>query len=152
MSLDTALGQLARRVLFVLFENAPGTMSSLQDFWRRCTISTHGRVNPITVEYVTDFDCVLPLEYLPLIDVGALGQSNSREGFIDSCRSLLGFSCIVRRAIRSEPQSQHIWLDRSKDSPMRFAYFQNDALDGAAAELEWLKQQGQVIVLSGPYP
>lgn len=77
----------------------------------------------------------------------------TRGDFTAACRTLVGFSCVVRRALLPAPVQGMLTLNTGPQGrvPARCLYY--DHLEGAVEELAWFADYGKHhIDLEGPYP
>jgi hypothetical protein len=151
--IDATLSRLGRRIQFALFGSRPEIIRGLRDFWGEALPFARNPDRPPLVEFAGDIATQLPVEFfrLPAPDRG--GAITSTDDFIRSCRSFVGFSCIVRRAVLPIPIRGDITLDTLPDQrvPLRYLYF--EGLDGARDELSWFTTaSAHRVRLEGPYP
>lgn len=98
-------------------------------------------------------DSFLPLEFLPLFRIYPGEPIKTRDDFTTACRTLVGFSCVVRRALLNVPVAGGTTLHTGPNGrvPARYLYFEH--LEGAVAELAWFAEAaGAHVDLEGPYP
>ncbi|WP_331741646.1 CHAT domain-containing protein [Streptomyces sp. NBC_01006] len=149
-----ALYRLGCRLFFILFGSQEDVINGLEDFWNDALpFGRNPRLPPPLVECIGDKDAFLPLEYLPLFSMTPPSVITCRDDFVKACRSLVGFSCMVRRAMLPAPQRGGIELQSTSDDllPMRYLYFEH--LKGAQEELKWLSSAAaHRVQIEGPYP
>lgn len=149
-SLLLKLGRLLRLALFGC--NAR-IIQDLNDFWARALPFASNPAFPPLIEFASDFNGQLPVEFLMLSYRGQDAPLASASDLARACRAFLGFSCVVRRAILPVPLRGGLALDTAPDGrlPMRYLYF--EGLEGAKEELAWLTTSAAHRVhIEGPYP
>lgn len=93
------LHRIGQRLAFLLFGLQADVIQGLQTFWNSAL--PYGRnpdLQPPLVECIGDKDTFLPLELLPLYRMYPNAPGN-REELIAECRTLVGFSCMVKRTM-----------------------------------------------------
>ncbi|MFC8045242.1 CHAT domain-containing protein [Nocardia sp. NPDC057353] len=153
--LAQALGSMGRRMLFALIGNRAELIRELQLFWTSAVPAWRNPDHVAVVECLGDANHLLPLEYLPLFDMGACTDDVSgRVEFAEQCRSFVGFSCVVRRRvlpIRIPPGGHGLRMDA--DGKLVLRYLHHDTLVGAAREYTWFTTDGSAtLALRGPHP
>lgn len=149
-----ALGSMGRRMVLILFENAPNVIQELQTFWNAAIPAwRNGAYIPI-VECLGDEDHLIPLEFLPLFDMAGCDQNISgRADFVRACRSFVGFSCVVRRHILPMPVVEGNDIVAESDGRLVLRYLHDENLPGAKVERQWLTSNAAArVLLLGPYP
>ncbi|MGC2998443.1 CHAT domain-containing protein [Streptomyces sp. G35A] len=145
---------LGRTLLFILFGAQQAVLKQLQAFWRAALPwATDPSLPPPLVECVGPRDSFLPLEFLPLLGIAPGPAVENRAGFVTGCRTLVGFSCVVRRALLPAPVRGGTTLRSGPGGrlPARYLYYEH--LHGAMAELAWFTGAASAHVdLEGPYP
>ncbi|GAA3165233.1 hypothetical protein GCM10010451_11660 [Streptomyces virens] len=149
-----SLHGLGRTLLFILFGAQQRVLKGLQDFWRAALPwAANPALPPPLVECVGPQDSFLPLEFLPFLGIAPAPAVENRDGFVTACRTLVGFSCVVRRAMLPAPVRGGTTLRTGPQGrlPARYLYYEH--LDGAMAELAWFTGPASAHVdLEGPYP
>jgi hypothetical protein len=148
-----ALNQVGRRLLFLLFGLNQSVLHGLQSFWNTALPFGRNPALPPLIESVGDEEAFLPLECLPLFSIGPVqGPIRSNAAFVHACRTMVGFSCMVRRTMLPIPQRGGLDLDTDDHGRLPMRFLHHDELDGAKAELTWLQGHKQKIDLEGPFP
>ncbi|UGT61882.1 CHAT domain-containing protein [Nocardia asteroides] len=153
--LAQALGSMGRRMIFTLIGNQSDLIRELQLFWRSAVPTWRNPGHVAVVECLGDTDRLLPLEYLPFFDMGCCtDEIGGRADFVASCRSFVGFSCIVRRRVLPIPvPAPGHGLAVDTDGKVVLRYLHHDTLIGAAREYKWFTTDGSAkLSLRGPYP
>ncbi|WP_155060053.1 CHAT domain-containing protein [Streptomyces blattellae] len=148
-----SLHGLGRTLLFILFGGQQTVLKDLQAFWNQAL--PHGmnpELPPPLIECVGVRDGFLPLEFLPLFRMFPGPPVETVDDFTRACRTLVGFSCVVRRAMLPAPVNGRLGLHTEPQGrvPARFLYYEN--LKGAVEELAWFADAGAYIDIEGPYP
>ncbi|MFI9819759.1 CHAT domain-containing protein [Streptomyces sp. NPDC052013] len=148
---------LGRTLLFILFGARQTVLKDLQTFWRQAVpFARNPTLPPPLVECVGPKDSFLPLEFLPLSGIAPGPPVENREAFVTACGTLVGFSCVVRRAMLPAPVRGGTGATTLRTGPQgrlpaRYLYYEH--LDGAMAELAWFTGAAHAHVdLEGPYP
>lgn len=154
-ALASALGGMGRRMVLAVFGNRAELIRELQQFWNSAVPTWRNPEHVAVVECLGDAAHLLPLEYLPLFDMGRCTEKVAgRDEFVGHCRSFVGFSCIVRRRVlpvRIPPGDHHLRVDA--DGKLVLRYLHHDSLVGAAREYKWFTNDGSAAVsLRGPHP
>lgn len=144
---------LGRTLLFVLFGARQEILLGLQDFWNRALpLGTHPDRPPL-IECVGSKDAFLPLEFLPLFRLHPGDPISKPYEFLEGCRSLVGFSCVVRRAMLPLPLRGTTRLSGDAEGRVPLRYLHYEHLYGAQEELAWFSEaDGRQLDLEGPYP
>jgi hypothetical protein len=152
--LARALASMGRRMILILFGNQPATIRQVQDFWQAAVPAWRNGGHTAVVECLGDEDHLLPLEFLPLFDIGGCDDGVAgRTDFLRACRSFIGFSCVVRRRILPVPVSGESGIHPQDDGRLALRYLQDESLPGAGVEREWLTGEASARVrFLGPYP
>ncbi|TPQ20662.1 CHAT domain-containing protein [Streptomyces sporangiiformans] len=149
-----SLHGLGRTLLFILFGAQQTVLKDLQKFWNKALpFGMNPELPPPLVECVGGKDGFLPLEFLPLFRMFPGPPVESPGDFTTACRTLVGFSCVVRRAMLPAPVRGGTALHTGPDGrvPARYLYYEH--LEGAVEELAWFADAGGThIDLEGPYP
>lgn len=149
-----SLHRLGCTLLLTLFGLGNPASRGLQTFWNSAL--PHGmnpELSPPLVECVGDQEGFLPLEFLPLFRMYPGPAVETRGDFAASCRTLVGFSCVVRRSLLPARVSGGLalWTGPHGRVPTRYLYYEH--LQGAAEELAWFAGAAKDhIDLEGPYP
>jgi hypothetical protein len=112
-----------------------------------------------TVEVICDPALLLPIEFLPLLGYDEEpAPASNYLGLYDNASRFLGFSCFVRRHIRSSPVA-HPRLNRTgerailADGPaLRVGLFLYSGLEGAPEERTALAKYAPRLKVLGPWP
>ncbi|KMS67735.1 hypothetical protein ACM01_41705 [Streptomyces viridochromogenes] len=148
-----SLHSLGRTLLFILFGAQQTVLKEVQRFWiEALPFGMNPAQPPPLVECVGGKDGFLPLEFLPLFRMHA-PPVETHDDFITACYTLVGFSCMVRRAILPAPVHGGNTLLTGPQGrvPARYLYYEH--LHGAVEELAWFADAGGAhIDLEGPYP
>jgi len=158
---DKDLNQVFRRLhslgctlLFVLFGPRQKLLNDLKTWWNDALpFGMNPELPPPLVEYVGGKDGFLPLEFLPLFRIHPGPLVETRGDFARACQTIVGFSCVVHRAMLPAPVDGGIVLctDPNGRVPIRYLYYEH--LKGAVEELAWFADAGGAhIDLEGPYP
>jgi hypothetical protein len=147
------LHRIGRRLFFTLFGLRKDVIDGVQQFWNRAAPFGRNPEWPPLVESIGDKNSFLPLELLPLFRMDPGEPVSSRAQFVEGCRALVGFSCVVRRTML--PVSVHGRIELKPIStgrlPVRYLYVEE--LEGAQEELDWFsKVVGDRVDIEGPYP
>ncbi|MCZ0991814.1 CHAT domain-containing protein [Streptomyces diastatochromogenes] len=149
-----SLHGLGRTLLFILFGSQQAILKELQTFWNDALpLGMNPEMPPPLVECVGSKDGFLPLEFLPLFRMFPGPPVKTRDKFITACRTLVGFSCVVKRTILPAPIRGGNTLRTGPQGrvPTRYLYYEH--LHGAVEELAWFADAGGAhIDLEGPYP
>ncbi|MER6716549.1 CHAT domain-containing protein [Streptomyces sp. NPDC000877] len=149
-----SLHGLGRTLLFILFGGQQAVLKELQAFWNNALpYGMNPELPPPLVECVGGRDGFLPLEFLPLFRMFPGPPVETPADFITACRTLIGFSCVVRRAMLPAPVHGGLALHTGPHGrvPARYLYYEH--LEGAVEELAWFSGVGSAhIDLEGPYP
>ncbi|MGW0828654.1 CHAT domain-containing protein [Streptomyces sp. NPDC002845] len=149
-----SLHRLGRTLLFTLFGLEQPVLQGLQAFWNRALpYGMNPTLPPPLVECAGGQDGFLPLEFLPLFRMFPGDPVETRGGFTAACRTLVGFSCVVRRALLPAPVQDGLAVHTGPQGrvPARYLYYEH--LQGAVEELAWFADSGKHhIDLEGPYP
>ncbi|MDX2938399.1 CHAT domain-containing protein [Streptomyces ipomoeae] len=149
-----SLHRLGRTLLFTLFGLEQNVLQGLQTFWNRALpYGMNPTLPPPVVECAGGREGFLPLEFLPLFRMFPDEAVTTGDGFTAACRTLVGFSCVVRRALLPVPVHGGLALRTGPQGrvPARYLYYEH--LEGAVEELEWFADAGKDHVdLEGPYP
>lgn len=149
-----SLHGLGRTLLFILFGGQQAVLKELQAFWNNALpYGMNPELPPPLVECVGGRDGFLPLEFLPLFRMFPGAPVETPGDFITACRTLVGFSCVVRRAMLPAPVHGGLALHTGPHGrvPARYLYYEH--LEGAVEELAWFSGAGSAhIDLEGPYP
>ncbi|KDN78303.1 hypothetical protein DF19_39945 [Streptomyces olindensis] len=149
-----SLHGLGRTLLFILFGGQQAVLKELQAFWNKALpYGMNPELPPPLVECVGGRDGFLPLEFLPLFRMFPGAPVETPGDFITACRTLVGFSCVVRRAMLPAPVHGGLALHTGPHGrvPARYLYYEH--LEGAVEELAWFSGAGSAhIDLEGPYP
>lgn len=146
------LHRLGRRLIFMLFGPNQRVLKDLMEFWNWALPFARNPSTPGLIHCVGDRMVFLPLEYLPLFDLSPDKVRDSVD-FVQACRNLVGFSCVVQRSMLPIPirSTSAIMAGRSGLVPMRYLY--NENLEGAKDELAWfLSAATEHVEIEGPYP
>ncbi|WP_157767631.1 CHAT domain-containing protein [Actinosynnema pretiosum] len=145
------LGSTARQVLLVLF--GPHGARLLTAFWQEAFPDwASGRRVPV-VECVGDVTGLLPLEFLPVFDLHALAVPvTGHADFVERCRSLIGFACVVRRAVLVRTPSDGRGEVRPLDGRVLVRYLHDGSLPGSGVERAWFEDAVGWVELRGPHP
>ncbi|MGP3989335.1 CHAT domain-containing protein [Streptomyces sp. 3N207] len=145
-----SLRRIGLRLLFLLFDLK--VVNELERFWTSAVpFARNPGLPPPLVECVGGRDAFLPLEILPLFRL-APNEVTDRESFVAACRSLVGFSCMVKRTMPL-PQPPGLELVTTPEGrvPVRFLHYEH--LAGARKELAWFSSTAaHRVELEGPYP
>ncbi|QKW08649.1 CHAT domain-containing protein [Streptomyces sp. NA04227] len=145
---------LGRTLLFLLFGAQQAVLRQVQQFWNDALpLGMNPELPPPLVECVGSKDSFLPLEFLPLFRMFPGPTVETRADFAAACRTLVGFSCVVRRAMLPfpVPGGQALCTGPEGRVPARYLYYEH--LDGAVEELDWFAGKASAHVdLEGPYP
>ena len=148
-----ALHRTGRRLFFILFGMRASAIDGVQQFWNRAVpFGRNPEWSPL-VECVGDKNSFLPLELLPLFRMDPGEPITNRAEFVDACRALVGFSCVVRRTMLPVPVCGGVLLQPSPTGllPVRYLYVED--LPGARKELDWFsKEAAGRVKIEGPYP
>ncbi|QQM41414.1 CHAT domain-containing protein [Streptomyces liliifuscus] len=149
-----SLHGLGRTLLFILFGSQQAVLKELQRFWNEALpFGMNPELPPPLVECVGGREGFLPLEFLPLFRMFPGPTVETPGDFATACHSLVGFSCVVRRAMLPAPVHGGTTLDTGPRGrvPARYLYYEH--LEGAVEELAWFAEAGvSHIDLEGPYP
>lgn len=152
--LAEALGSMGRRMVLILFENAPNVIQALQTFWQAAIPAWRNDAYTPVVDCLGDEDHLIPLEFLPLFDMAGCDEGISgRAGFVRACRSFVGFSCVVRRHILPVPVAGDNNIVAEANGRLVLRYLHDEGLSGAKIERLWLSSNAAArVLLLGPYP
>jgi hypothetical protein len=149
----TTLHRIGLQMIWKIFGSRRSVLSGLQDFWK-CAVpfGRNPAVSPV-VECVGELDALLPLELLPLFDIQPPEDIEGPEAFVRACRTLIGFSCVVKRTILPVGPCGGIWLHSGPEGRMPLRYLYVEHLDGARQELKWfIENAAGRVEIEGPYP
>lgn len=144
------LRRVGLRLLFLLFDM--NVSNELERFWARALpLSRNPSLPPPLIECVGGRDAFLPLEMLPLFRL-APNEVTDRESFVTACRSLVGFSCMVKRTMPlPQPHGLDLVTTPEGKVPVRFLHYEH--LAGAQEELSWFSSAAaHRVEVEGPYP
>ncbi len=149
-----SLHGLGRTLLFILFGSQQAVLKELQAFWNSALpFGMNPQLPPPLVQCAGGRDGFLPLEFLPLFRMFPGPPVETQDDFATACRTLVGFSCVVRRAMLPAPVHGGTTLQTGPQGrvPARYLYYEH--LEGAVEELAWFADTGGAhIDLEGPYP
>jgi hypothetical protein len=147
------LHRIGRRIFFTLFGMTGNGIDGIQQFWNRAVpFGRNPEWSPL-VECIGDKDSFLPLELLPLFRMDPGDPVTGRWDFVEACRVLVGFSCVVRRTMLPIPQRGGIALKPGYTGRLPVRYLYVEQLAGAKEELEWFSSTASPHVeIDGPYP
>jgi hypothetical protein len=147
----SALHRLGQRLAFLLFGFR--SLQGLQDFWNSAL--PYGRnpdLPPRLVECIGDKDTFLPLELLPLYQLYPKEPAN-REELIVECRTLVGFSCMVKRTMLLPAPPSGLCLEVTPSGRLPLRFLHHEHLEGARKELGWFTSAAvHRVEVDGPYP
>ncbi|MFE2560351.1 CHAT domain-containing protein [Streptomyces sp. NPDC059352] len=148
-----ALHRIGRRLAGLLFGLQADVIQGLQTFWNSAL--PYGRnpdLPPPLVECIGDKDTFLPLEVLPLYRMHPNVPGN-REELITECRTLVGFSCMVKRTMMLPAPPSGLRLEVTPGGRLPLRFLQHEQLEGARKELGWFTSTAaHQVEVDGPYP
>ncbi|OOC01937.1 CHAT domain-containing protein [Amycolatopsis azurea DSM 43854] len=148
------LGETGRTMIFLLFGHEAEEIRALQIFWEKALPAWRNRAYLPVIECLGDEKQLLPLEFLPLLDMnGCDREIADGDDFVKKLRAFIGFSCVVRRRLKLPVHDENPVLATTTDGKLRIRYLQHDGLKGAKAELAWLTSEAAAkAAILGPLP
>jgi CHAT domain len=131
-----------------LFEKAE--QDKIFDIFQKAFPGWRSSSEPIKITAATRGDQLLPIEFLPLFEVGFWPITEDFKLFTEAVRRFPVFSTIVQRQFLDLKVNQNVVLENNPKLPLRCFFHQG--LEGANAEVSFFKNNDSHIDLSGPWP
>jgi len=143
---------MGRMLIYGLIGAQPRSVEELGRFWRSAVPTWQLGGVPALVQCLGDKASMLPLELLPVFQMGG-APASSRSEFVAQCDAFVGFSCIVSRTLLPTAPRLGVTLRRNGEGKVPIRYLHHERLVGARSELDWLRSTTATCVdIEGPYP
>ncbi len=147
-NVSKAIKQLHRRGRILSLQLFGSELTKVQNLLLPL-IQSNSTYFPI-VEVTASLDHIIPIEFLPLLNLLEPTDISNFEELESVAKSFLGFSTIIKRIIPRIPLATDTVLKNIPKLPVKF--FHDAGLLGAQGEAKFFRELDQYIALEGPWP